>query len=182
MDYEKISDNIPYAAIVFGGLIAVGVCVGLIALALFLGLRIGGKTNKKSVILCLVPTVAVYFVSVAGFVMNLGLHRLLMFFVLLPLWYPLLLLMSSAASASSIGSSVLLKITYVLSHICYVASGLVMPDIGNVGPGFVFFGLITDYPDWLSRIADILFTVSIVSMSSQLIIAYIIRSKSHQTV
>ena len=93
----------------------------------------------------------------------------------------MLLIVSSSASAPAMNKSSLIKTSYILSHVFYVASGLVMPDGGDVGPSYVFFGLINNYPDRLEFFAFALFAASIALMIVQIVAARKLSKESEQT-
>ena len=158
-------------AVAFAGAIALAAVTGIVWLGIIIGRKFGGDAERKTRVLCLVPTVISILISLVGFVTNFGWGRFGMTFMLLPVWYPLLLVVSSSASASVIKKSASVRIIYVLSHVLYVLSGLAMPDGGDTGPSYVFFGLIKGDTSSMELPAIAMFIHALVLMIVQIIIA-----------
>ena len=167
--------------LVFGGLMVLLVAGGIIALGTFLGRIAGGRTKGKTRFLCLLPTAAAILMSIVGFIFNIGWCRIMLIFLLIPIWYPLLLVVSASASAPAIKQSTLIRICYIISHVFYVLSGLVLPDVGDEGPSYMFFGLIKYSHDGLFVLASALFIASIAAMIVQIVAAVKINKASRQS-
>jgi len=159
----------------FGAAMVLVVFAVLIALGIYIGKKVvsGSVENgeMKGVAGYIVPSVIAILISAAGFFLNFGWYRFGMLYMLVPVWYTLLLIVSSVASVPIIRTSGKIKLCYAVSHICYIASGLLMPDGGDEGPGYFFFGLVNDYPSGLELVAVGLFIISMVTMIIQIIAA-----------
>ncbi len=157
--------------VVLFGLFLLIATVVIIGLGTFIGRIAGGKTRGKTRFLCLLPTVAAVLISIPGFIFNMGWCRFMLIFMLVPVWYPLLLVVSASASAPAIKQSDLIRTCYIISHVFYVLSGLVLPDVGDDGPSYMFFGLIKYSHDGLMALSAVLFIASIATMIVQIVAA-----------
>ncbi|MBE6760036.1 MAG: hypothetical protein E7554_08105 [Ruminococcaceae bacterium] len=167
--------------LVVGGLMVLLVAGGIFALGTFLGRIAGGRTKVKTRFLCLLPTAAAILISIAGFIFNIGWCRIMLIFLLIPIWYPLLLVVSASASAPAMKQSALIRTCYIISHVFYVLSGLVLPDVGDEGPSYMFFGLIKYSHDGLMVLSAAMFIVSIATMIIQIVVAASINKASRQS-
>lgn len=167
----NLGSKIEIIMVSFGVLMLLIVVGGIVALGTYLGRLAGGKVKGATRFLCLLPTVSAILISVAGFVLNMGWCRFGLLFLMVPVWYTLLLIVSSSASAPVMKHSSLVKTAYIFSHILYVVSGLILPDGGDIGPSYVFFGLINNYPDGLEMISILMFAGSIALMIIQIVTA-----------
>lgn len=171
MHSEFNEDTFTMIVAAFGGVIVLAVIIGLVCLGAYIGRKAGGEAKKSTRVLCLVPTVISILISLVGFVTNFGWYRFMMTYMLLPVWYPLLLIISSSAAAATIKKSGTVKVIYLLSHILYVVSGLAMPDGGDDGSAYVFFGQIKCGDYGLEAVAVTMFVYALALIIVQIIIA-----------
>ncbi len=158
-------------------LVIVGCSVGGIAV----GRAIGGKASRKANFWCLFISVVCTMVSAANFVFNMGWFRVMMIWVLLPVWYVFLLFVSSKSAAACIEYKGI-KAMYILYHVFFVASGLLFCDFGDEGGAYMFFGLIENVPDSLTIAGGLLFLASLGLMIAQMCVAGSLKSaKAAQT-
>jgi len=163
---------------VFAIILAVLAVIAAIGAAV--GRGFGGKAKGKDTFWCLFVSSLCVLVSAANYVWNAGWIRIMMTWILLPFWYVLLLFIASK-SASACISDKWVKAMFIVSHVCFVASSLLLPDFGDETVNYMFFGQIDDASEYFIGVSALLFVVSIVLMIVMIAIACGLKAKNRTT-
>ena len=116
-------------------------------------------------------------VTVVSYISNMGWMRVMLIWSIIPLLQPIFLTTVSVVTAPWIKHSKALAAIAVINHICFVASNLMLPDFGDIGPSYVFFGLIHEYNEILIVLAFITAIASIALTVAQLAVGLAVRAK-----
>lgn len=99
-------------------------------------------------------------ISIVSWVFNMGWLRFIMTFLAVPIIHTIAFIIINSFSLSYIDKSVKLKRYVNLSYITYLLGYLSLPDGGDVGPMYVFFGLI--HNDIVANISYIISSISFI--------------------
>ena len=116
-----------------------------ILFSIFLIIRAIVKAKKTGVFTIpkyIFISVACVLIAIIAFVCNMGWIRVIMLFMAIPFIHTLIFFFINVFAASQIEKSRLLKIFFILSCITYLCGYVFLPDGGDVGPMYVFFGLL----------------------------------------
>lgn len=153
-------------------------CLSISATGIFTGIFIlvksiiSSKKNENHIKLKY-NLVAILFViiAIASWVLNMGWLRFILTFLAVPIIHTIAFMIINNFSLSYIDKSVKLKKYVVLTYITYLVGYLLLPDGGDLGSMYVFFGLIhNDVVASISyNISSIVFIGNIVLLILQLI-------------
>ncbi len=141
-----------------------------------IGRAIGGKAPAKNNFWCLLISALCTAAATANYVLNMGWYRVIMLWFLLPFWYVLLLFMASKSASACIEHKGI-RAMFVACHICFVLSGLLLPDGGDEGGAYMLFGLIRDCSEKFTGLAVVLFIASLALMIAQMVVAGALKEK-----
>ena len=99
-------------------------------------------------------------IAIVSWVFNMGWLRFIMTFLAVPIIHTIAFIIINSFSLSYIDKSVKLKRYVNLSYITYLLGYLSLPDGGDVGPMYVFFGLI--HNDIVANISYIISSISFI--------------------
>lgn len=144
--------------------------VTAVCFALVAAIRALCKTKKEyspgSRIAWSVISLLCVAIVVLSFMSNIGWARLIIATFVIPLLQPLFLLVVTVVTSAYNKFSAGLTVVTVCSHVFFVGSNLLLPDAGEIGGEYMFFGLIEYMGDdrWyavavLMGVASILFTI-----------------------
>ena len=100
-------------------------------------------------------------ITFASWILNFGWLRFAFTFCGIPFVFTVLFVMSNSKAILHIAESKKLKVYTVITYVTYLCSYLFLPDGGDVGPMYVFFGLIQN-----NTIAHIFYTLFIISFAA----------------
>ena len=100
----------------------------------------------------IVPAVSILVFGLS-WVFNYGMIRMTLSFVALPFLYSLVLFLYNILVAEYAEKSKKIVILNIAFYVTFILANLFMPDKGNIGPGYLFFGLIKGYK--ISRVATL---------------------------
>ena len=83
-------------------------------------------------------------IAILAFFANFGWIRFMLFFLLVPLWYPAVLILYSVLITRRSVGSWLTRVCFIFNHLLFLAAPMLLPDGGDYGPQYVFFGQILD--------------------------------------
>ena len=139
--------NIP-RELLWNSLIAISaIAVAVTVLSIVKALTNSTPSYKKTVIAALISIA----VAAASWVFNMGWIRFFMTFLLIPIVHAIVFLLSNLSFAKYTGKSSVMEKLNAFFIITYLISYLLMPDAGDIGEMYFFFGLIQS--DNLSNIA-----------------------------
>lgn len=125
--------------LIFGLTVLVGIAAIICA---FIKAKKNGNykqlTYNSVCLLCVV-------IMVAAWITNLGWIRFIMTLMAIPFAHAIIFMIINFFAASQIERSARLKILTILSYITYVVAYVFLPDGGDVGPMYVFFGLVHNH-------------------------------------
>ena len=81
-------------------------------------------------------------IAIASWGFNMGWLRLFMTFLAIPIIHTSVFMILNHFSLSYINQSSYLKKLVIFSNIAYLIGYLLLPDLGDIGPMYLFFGLI----------------------------------------
>lgn len=147
--------------------------IGLVTvIVIFIKSIISSRRNGNNIKLKY-TLIAVLFVIIAivSWIFNMGWLRFILTFLAVPIIHTIAFMIINNISLSYINKSVKLKRYVVLTYITYLLSYLLLPDGGDVGPMYVFFGLIhNDVVASISyNISSIVFIGNIVLLVLQIV-------------
>ena len=99
-------------------------------------------------------------IAIVSWVFNMGWLSFIMTFLAVPIIHTIAFIIINSFSLSYIDKSVKLKRYVNLSYITYLLGYLSLPDGGDVGPMYVFFGLI--HNDIVANISYIISSISFI--------------------
>lgn len=102
-----------------------------------------------------VITILCMSVAAASWIFNMGWYRFIMTFIAIPFIHAIIFFFVNNFAASYIKESKLLKVLAIFSYISYIIGYIFLPDGGDIGGLYVFFGLVHN-----DAIADISFDIS----------------------
>ena len=152
--------------ILFLSILAIGVITGIVILVKSIisskknGNHLKLKYNLVAILLVIVAT--------SSWVLNMGWLRFIMTFLAVPIIHTIAFMIINNFSLSYIDKSVKLKRFVILSYITYLAGYLFLPDGGDVGPMYVFFGLIHN-----DIIASISYNISSIAFVGNIVILFL---------
>ena len=153
------------------------VCLSILAIGLITGIVILVKSiisSKKdgSYLKLKYNLVAILLVIIAtaSWVLNMGWLRFIMTFLAVPVIHTIAFMIINNFSLSYIDESVKLKRFVVLSYVTYITGYLLLPDSADIGPMYVFFGLIHNdiFANIAYNISSTAFAANIVFLILQL--------------
>lgn len=100
------------------------------------------KSGESHFIIHVYFLIACLIVSAASWFFNFGLLRIILMVFLLPLSHMVVFALLIYKSVCFMKRYKRFRVYSILSYITYFAAYLLLPDIGEFGPGYVFFGLI----------------------------------------
>lgn len=150
-------------------ILLIGLVTGIV---IFIKSIISSRRNGNNIKLKY-TLIAVLFVIIAvvSWIFNMGWLRFILTFLAVPIIHTIAFMIINNISLPYINKSVKLKRYVVLTYITYLLSYLLLPDGGDVGPMYVFFGLIhNDVVASISyNISSIVFIGNIVLLVLQII-------------
>ncbi len=141
-----------------------------------MGRSAAGKSSAKSTFWCLLLSAVCTAIAAVNYALNMGWFRAVMLCLLLPFWYVMMLFMASK-SASACLDHKWSRVMFIACHVCFLLSGLLFPDGGDVGGMYMFFGLMEDYPGVLTDLSVVFFVASLALMIAQVKVANSLRKK-----
>lgn len=123
-----------YASILSGGVIT-----GIVIIVKSVTASKNGNSTKLKYnlisILCVMT-------AIASWVLNPGWLRVVMTIFTIPVIHAIAFMIINSIAASYVDKSVKLKRYIILSYITYLLGYILLPDGGDIGPMYVFFGII----------------------------------------
>ncbi|MBO7520244.1 MAG: hypothetical protein J6T73_05640 [Clostridia bacterium] len=130
------------SAVVIAGAILViaGVifAAAVIIKAVILSSKNGNKSKIKYILLC----VFCVLTAAVSWILNFGWLRIIMTFTAIPLIHTATFIVINTLALPYADKSKRLTVYGVLSFITYLSGYLLLPDSGDYGPSYMFFGLI----------------------------------------
>lgn len=140
------------------------------------------KSGNRMRVRCDVISIICVLAAAASWVLNAGWLRIIMTLMTIPFIHAIVFFFVNHFAAAYIEKSRALKILAVLSYVFYMAGYLCLPDFGDAGPAYVFFGQF--HSDWMigagNTIAAIGFTGSAACLILQLILGIKTRKRTLQ--
>lgn len=147
--------------ILFLSILAIGVITGIVILVKSI---ISSKKNGNHLKYNLVAILFV-LIAIASWVLNMGWLRFIMTFLAVPIIHTIAFMIINNFSLSYIDKSVKLKRFVILSYITYLLGYLLLPDVSDYGPMYVFFGLIHN-----DIVANISYNISSVAFMGNIVL------------
>jgi len=154
-------------------LAAVFIAAGIIA-----HYRAKKKEKTATTFIWTLVSIFCFAVAILAFISNLGIYRIILSLILLPLWYSVLFFTAVINSASVLKNRPLAVIMRIFTCICYLGSGILLEDGASEG-SYIIFGLFSPGSYWkiFHTTAIIMFVVSILLMAAQIIWSGIVNPK-----
>ena len=124
----------------FGALALMAVLFGMILLIVTLRRRRSRAFAAR--LCCTFSSLLCIAAAALSFAFNMGFVRIICLYLMVPLWYPALLLISSVIAAPKAVHFGWIRLSLVLSHLFFLASCILMPDGAEDGSTYAFFGLV----------------------------------------
>lgn len=125
------------------------VCISILLIGVITGIVIliksiisTKKDGNNSKLKYTLISILFVIIAIVSWILNMGWIRFIMTFLAVPIIHTIAFMIINSFSLSYIDKSVKLKRYIDLSYITYLLGYLLLPDGGDVGPMYVFFGLI----------------------------------------
>lgn len=121
-------------------ILLIGVITGIVILikSIISSRKNGNNTKLKYTLI----SVLFVIVAIVSWVLNMGWLRFIMTFLAVPIIHTIAFMIINNFSLSYVDKSVKLKRYVILSYTTYLLGYILLPDGGDVGTMYVFFGLI----------------------------------------
>ncbi len=100
------------------------------------------KTGNSVKLKYNILTIGCTVIAIVSWLFNIGLFRFCMIFTGLPFIHSMLFVVSNSLSANHIEEYDSVKKNVISSYVTYLAAHVLLPDAGDYGGMYVFFGLI----------------------------------------
>ena len=118
------------------------------------------KLKQPQIIVYYVTMILCILIVAASWIFNMGWYRVLLTWLTVPFVHPVIFVAINAIALPNLIYSAKLRAYTSITYITYVLMYAFFPDGGDVGPAYVFFGLINN--STAVHILGILSTVSLV--------------------
>ncbi len=119
------------------------------------------KLKQPKIILYYVMMIMCILIVTASWILNMGWYRVILTWLAVPFVHPVIFAVINSKALPNLIYSAKLKIYTLITYITYVLMYAFLPDGGDVGSTYVFFGLINN--GTAVHILAILSTVSLVA-------------------
>ncbi|MFA7636636.1 MAG: hypothetical protein WCX81_02615 [Monoglobales bacterium] len=141
MSSNFIGDLWSYLVIAFAIIVA-GMIIGSVVWAIVKLFK--KNSSNKSVVKAVVASVLSMLLCGATWIFNMGWYRFIMMFSLIPYFHVAVFFIINILAAKYKQHSRKLSIMNVLFFVTYIAFYIFLPDGGDIGGAYAFFGLIHD--------------------------------------
>lgn len=160
-------------------------CISILLIGIITGIIILVKSiisSKKGDSLKLKYTlisILCVIIAIVSWVLNMGWLRFIMTFLAVPIIHTIAFMIINSFTLSYVDKSAKLKRYIILSYITYLLGYILLPDGGDVGTMYVFFGLI--HNNIVAGISYFLSSISFIGNIVILILQIIERTKIKKT-
>ena len=125
--------------IIIGILISIFlIVVGIVAKTILRAIKNG---NKEKVIGDVISILCI-LIAVVSWITNMGWYRFIMMMIALPFIHAVAFFFINHFSVAYMNQFRMLKMIIIFSYIFYLTGYIFLPDGGDIGPMYVFFGLV----------------------------------------
>ncbi|MBR3576020.1 MAG: hypothetical protein IKL42_01305 [Clostridia bacterium] len=148
--------------IFFLSALIIGIIIGIVIFfkSLISSIKTRNSTKLKYTLVCILCVI----IAMAAWIFNFGWLRMILTFLAVPVIHTIVFMVITNFALLHIDKSSEIKTYVIISYVTYLLSYISLPDFADMGPTYVFFGLIHN-----DAFADISFYITFTAIAVNIV-------------